>query len=95
MNITELSWMDQGGGRYLLSVSTPAVMEQVRADQIARIIYDSGFSSQGEGQWLSPEDPNAPAEMWAELSEMGVALEMDTAVLPPSLLIAVADLQFV
>ncbi|ANL87101.1 hypothetical protein [Rhizobium phaseoli] len=53
------------------------------------------FSSQGEGQWLSPEDSNVPAEMWAELTEIGVAIEMDTAVLPPSLLMVVADLQFV
>ncbi|MGO7323461.1 hypothetical protein GUK30_32755 [Rhizobium leguminosarum] len=41
------------------------------------------------------EDPNAQAEMWTELQEIGVALEMDTAVLPKSLLMVVADLQFV
>ncbi|ANL74298.1 hypothetical protein AMC83_PA00071 (plasmid) [Rhizobium phaseoli] len=94
MNITELSWKDRGGGRYLLSVTTPAAMEQARADQIARVIHDHGFSSQGRGQWLSPEDPNAPADLWAELTEIEVALGMDAAVLPPSLLIVVADLQF-
>jgi len=95
MNITELSWMEQGGGRYLLSVSTPASMEQDRVDEIARVIHHVGFSSQGEGQWLSPEDPNAPAELWTALQEIDVTLEMDTAVLPPSMLMVVADLQFV
>lgn len=94
MNITELSWTEQGGGRYLLSVTTPEDMEQERADELARVIHDSGFSSQGEGRWLSPDDPNAPAELWSALGEIGVALEMDTAVLPPPLLLIVADLQF-
>ncbi|WP_429819108.1 hypothetical protein [Ensifer sp. B1-9] len=94
MNITELSWAEQGGGRYLLAVTTPENMEQDRADEIARVIHDSGFSSEGAGRWLSPDDPNAPAELWAALGEIGVALEMDAAVLPPSLLLIVADLQF-
>lgn len=81
-------------GRYLLSITTPEDKERDRADEIARVIHDSGFSSEGARDWLSPDDPNAPAELWNALGEIGVALEMDTAVLPPSLLLIVADMQF-
>ncbi|WP_425624907.1 hypothetical protein [Agrobacterium radiobacter] len=95
MEFVELSWTDQGGGRYSLAVEYPDGFEQHRRDEIDRVIHDAGFSSQGGGRWLTSQDPNAPAAMWEQLQTLGAPLEMDTAVLPPSLMLVIADLHFV
>jgi hypothetical protein len=94
MNIVELSWIEQGGGRYSLAVEYPAELEAFRREEIERVIHDAGFFSQGDGLWLTPDDQNAPAIVWEQLTATDTAFGVDMAVLPPSLMLALADLQF-
>jgi hypothetical protein len=94
MEFVELSWTDQGGGRYSLAVEYPADLEAFRREEIERVIHDAGFFSEGDGRWMTPDDQNAPAALWEQLTTSDTTFGVDMAVLPPSLMLALADLHF-
>ena len=95
MDIVELSWTEQLGGRYSLAVGYPEDFEPCRRDEIERVIHDAGLISEGNCRWTTPNDQNAPAAMWERFTVLGDGFAMDTAVLPPSLLLVIGGLQFV
>ncbi|NEJ83996.1 hypothetical protein GR268_47010 [Rhizobium leguminosarum] len=92
MNIVEMTWTERGGG-YALAIAWPAEIEPFKQAEIEQLIHSHGFVSEGNDRWMAPLDPNAPRAMWEDVGQL-YPVSTTTTKLPPSMLMAVADLQF-
>lgn len=93
MKITRLSWTETAEG-YTLAVTFPKMWPFER-EEIEQVLTANGFSRAAEpSHWTTPADPTAPLAVWQGLETLGIALEMETATLPPILEAVVESLAF-
>ncbi|TBG52620.1 hypothetical protein [Rhizobium leguminosarum] len=57
-----------------------------------QLIHAHGFVSESNDRWMAPLDPNAPRAMWEDIGQL-FSVSTNTTTLPPSLLLAIGDVQ--
>ncbi len=83
MKFARLKWIETPEG-YTLALDTADLSPSI-VDEIETAIEAAGFKHADQSRWTAPADPAAPLRMWHALEDVSVAVEMETATLPPIL----------